>query len=103
MHTEGITKFVCTSLDAEKTDFMTESCNYCYEVMPSRLKYVGTTYQRLMDAVFANQIGKNLEVCVDEMVVKTEEGQSHLDDLAEIFARIRLHNMKLNPEKLVNS
>lgn len=44
-------------LDAPKTEFMTNNSNYYYEVTPFRLKNIWATYQRLMDMVFASQIG----------------------------------------------
>ena len=37
--------------------FITEDVNFCYKVMPFGLKNVGTTYERLMDQVFKQQIG----------------------------------------------
>lgn len=57
---------------AEMMALMTDSCNYHYTVMPFNLKNAGVTYQRLMDWVFTNQIGKNPKVYIDNMVVKTE-------------------------------
>jgi len=80
-----------------KTAFTTDVANYCYKVMPFGLKNVGATYQRLMDKVFKEQIGKNMEVYVDDMVVKSGELQKHLEDLEEVFARIRKYNIRLNP------
>ncbi|XP_057720152.1 uncharacterized protein LOC130934612 [Arachis stenosperma] len=51
--------------------------------------FSGATYQRLMDKVFAEQIGRNIKVYVDDMVAKTKIDNNHLDDLAEIFRQIR--------------
>ncbi|XP_025664456.1 uncharacterized protein [Arachis hypogaea] len=85
--------------DQNKTAFITEYGNYCYKVMSFGLKNAGATYQRLMDKVFAKQIGRNIEVYVDDMVAKTKIGNNHLDDLAEIFGQLRKYNMRLNPEK----
>nr|KYP33643.1 Retrovirus-related Pol polyprotein from transposon opus [Cajanus cajan] len=56
---------------------------------------------RLMDKVFHQQIGRNMEVYVDDMVVKTTSAIDHATDLAEVFAQVRKHNMRLNPEKCV--
>nr|KYP69301.1 Transposon Ty3-G Gag-Pol polyprotein [Cajanus cajan] len=64
--------------DEEHTAFITEQANYCYHVMPFGLKNAGATYQRLMDKVFANQIGRNLEVYVDDMVIKTKSPDNHV-------------------------
>jgi len=87
--------------DVPKTAFTTDTANYCYKVMPFGLKNAGATYQRLMDKVFKDQIGRNMEVYVDDMVVKSGEVEKHLRDLEEVFARIREYNIRLNPEKCV--
>lgn len=55
----------------------------------------------MMDKIFKNQIGRNMKVYVNDMVVKSNEVESHVKDLAEIFLQIRKHNMRLNPEKCV--
>jgi len=65
------------------------------------LKNVVATYQMLMDKVFREQIGKNMEVYVDDMIVKSCEVQRHVKDLEEVFARIRKYNIRLNPKKCV--
>nr|KYP71888.1 Retrovirus-related Pol polyprotein from transposon 17.6 [Cajanus cajan] len=87
--------------DEEYTAFITEQANYYYHVMPFGLKNVGATYQRLMDKVFAEQIVRNLEVYVDDMVIKTKSVNDHVRDLEEIFQQVRRYNMRLNPEKCV--
>ncbi|XP_057719609.1 uncharacterized protein LOC130934033 [Arachis stenosperma] len=85
--------------DQSKTAFITEHGNFCYKVMPFGLKNAGATYQRLMDKVFQHQIGRNMEVYVDDMVAKTPMQGSHCDDLSEIFKQLRAYNMRLNPDK----
>ena len=87
--------------DMDKTTFITETANYCYQVMPFGLKNAGATYQRLMDQVFKGQIGRNMEVYMDDMVVKSDSFDQHLDDLTEIFAQLRRYNMRLNLSKCV--
>ncbi|XP_072066863.1 uncharacterized protein [Arachis hypogaea] len=85
--------------DQNKTAFITEHGNFCYRVMPFGLKNAGETYPRLMDKVFHHQIGRNMEIYVDNMVAKTTQEKSHCDDLKEIFKQIRAYNMRLNLEK----
>nr|KYP63818.1 Transposon Ty3-I Gag-Pol polyprotein [Cajanus cajan] len=87
--------------DEEHTTFITDHANFCYRVMPFGLKNVRATYQRLMDKVFQHQIRRNMEVYVDDMVVKTLSAETHAADLAEVFSQIRKHNMRLNPKKCV--
>nr|KYP66243.1 Transposon Ty3-G Gag-Pol polyprotein [Cajanus cajan] len=72
--------------DEVHTSFITNHANFCYRVMPFGLKNARATYQRLMDKVFHQQIGRNMEVYVDNMVVKTTSVASHAADLAEVFS-----------------
>ena len=53
--------------------FITSQGLYCYKVIPSRLKNVGATYQRLVNRMFSKQIERNIEVYVDNMLVKSKE------------------------------
>ena len=87
--------------DQEKTAFITSQGLYCYKVMPFRLKNVGATYQRLVNKMFNKQIGRNMEVYVDDMLVKSKEELDHLDDLRETFTTLKQYQMKLNPSKCV--
>ncbi|KAK2397192.1 hypothetical protein QL285_058795 [Trifolium repens] len=95
----GYNQIKMNPTDAPHTAFMTNTCNYFYNVMPFGLKNAGATYQRLMDRVFSEQIGKNLEVYIDDMVVKTTEKGEHDQDLSDILASVRKYNMRLNPTK----
>ena len=51
--------------------------------------------------MFMHQIGRNVQVYVDDMLVKSLHENDHLDDLQEIFDTLRSYNMKLNPSKCV--
>ena len=85
--------------DQEKTAFVTSQGLYNYRVMPFGLKNAGATYQRLVNQMFKKQIGRNVEVYVDDMLVKSRKEEDHLDDLRETFNTFRQYNMKLNPSK----
>lgn len=97
----GYNKIWIHPQDEEKTAFKTKSANYCYQVKSFSLKNVGDTYQRLMDKIFKEYIQRNIEVYIDDMVVKSNESKSHAHDLEEIFTQIQKHNMQLNLEKCV--
>ncbi|GJQ98921.1 hypothetical protein Tco_0521906 [Tanacetum coccineum] len=56
--------------DEEKTAFHTSQGVYCYTKMPFGLKNAGATYQRLVDNAFEGQVGRNLEVYVDDLEYK---------------------------------
>ena len=87
--------------DQEKTTFITSQGLYCYKVMLFGLKNAGATYQGLVNKMFSKQIGRNMEVYVDDMLVKSKEELTHLDDLKETFAMLKQYQMKLNPGKCV--
>ena len=87
--------------DQEKTFFITSQGFDCYKVMPFGLKNTGATYQRLVNKMFNKQIDKNMEVYVDDMLVKSKEELTHLDDLKETFTTLKQYQMKLNPAKCI--
>ncbi|GJS27231.1 reverse transcriptase domain-containing protein [Tanacetum coccineum] len=70
-----------------------------YKVMPFGLKNAGSTYQRLVDKAFQRQIGRNLEVYVDDLVIKSHTEEEIIRDITETFKTLRQINMKLNPKK----
>ena len=86
-------------VDQEKTSFITSQGLFCYKIISFRLKNVGATYQRLVNHMFCPLIGWNVEVYVDDMLVKILVEKKHLDDLQETFDTLKLYNMKLNPSK----
>ena len=83
----------------EKTSFVTSQGLFYYKVMPFGLKNEGAMYQRLMNKMFAQQIGRTVQVYVDDMLVKSQREEDHLKDLRETFNTLRSYNMKFNPRK----
>ena len=67
--------------------------------MPFILKNAGATYERLVNTVFADRIGRSMEVYVDDMLMKSPNIEQHIKDLANTFVFLRLYNMRLNLEK----
>ncbi|GJX50691.1 reverse transcriptase domain-containing protein [Tanacetum coccineum] len=85
--------------DEEKTAFYISQGVYCYTKMSFGLKNAGATYQRLMDNALEKHIGRNLEVYVNDLVIKSNTEQEILRDMEETFQVLRKINMKLNPKK----
>jgi hypothetical protein len=83
----------------EKTVFLTDRGLYCYKVMLFGLKNARATYQRLVNKMFKAQIGRNMEVYVDDMLVKSTKSIDHVRDLREAFETLKHYGMKLNPAK----
>ncbi|GKC00201.1 reverse transcriptase domain-containing protein [Tanacetum coccineum] len=85
--------------DEEKTAFHTIQGVYCYIKMPFGLKNAGATYQRIVDKAFDSQVGRNMEVYVDDLVIKSHTKTKMLTNIDETFRTLRKINMKLNPKK----
>ena len=85
--------------DQEKTVFVTPIRNYHYKVMPFGLKNAGSTYQRMMTRMFESLLGKNIEIYIDDMVVKSKMVSKHLGDLQVIFEILRSYKLRLNASK----
>ena len=95
----GYNQIKMEETDLEKTSFVTSQGLLCFKVMSFELKNAGATYQRLMNKMFTHQIGRNIQVYVDDMLVKSLREDDHLDDLRETFDTLRSYNMKLNLNK----
>ena len=63
------------------------------------LKNAGATYQRMMTKMFEPQLGKNIEIYIDDMVVKSKTESKHVNDLRDIFRILRRHKLRLNASK----
>ena len=85
--------------DQKKTAFVTPVKNYHYKVIPFGLKNAGSTYQRMMTRMFESQLGKNIEIYIDDMVVKSKVASEHLGDLGTIFEILRKYKLRLNASK----
>ncbi|XP_075499210.1 uncharacterized protein LOC142537591 [Primulina tabacum] len=87
--------------DQDKVSFITSEGTFCYVVMPFGLKNAGATYQRLMDKVFSKQVGRNVEVYVDDIMVKSKHSALLIPDLVETFSTLKSYGLKLNPQKCI--
>jgi hypothetical protein len=75
--------------DREKTSFITPWGAFCYVVMPFGLINAGATYQRGMTKIFHDMIHKEIEVYVDDMIVKSGTEEEHVEYLLKMFQRLR--------------
>ena len=95
----GYNQIKMSEEDQEKTAFINSQGLYCYKVMPFALNNAGATYQRLVNKMFSRQIGRNMEVYIDDMLVKSKKEGTHLDGLKETFVTLRQYQMRLNTSK----
>ena len=66
--------------------------------MPFGLKNDGVCYQREMNSMFHDFIGKFMQVYIDDIVVKSSAETDHLDHLQQSFERMRKYELKINPK-----
>ena len=97
----GYNQIKLDEADQEKTSFVMSQGIFCYKVMSFGLKNARATYQRLVNRMFVQQIRRNVEIYVDDMLVKSKKEDRHLDDLQETFKTLHIYDMKLNPNKYV--
>ena len=76
---QGYYQILLALVDQEKTAFVTPTGNYHYKVMPFGLKNARSTYQRMMTKMFEPQLCKNIEVYIDDMVVKSKVVSEHVE------------------------
>jgi len=85
--------------DRLKTAFSTNYGHFEYKSMPFGLKGAPATFQRLMSTVLSRMQGLKCLVYLDDIIVFGETLQVHNDKLRDVFARLRMHNLKLQPNK----
>jgi hypothetical protein len=87
--------------DQLATSFITPFGMFCYVTMPFGLRNADATYQRCMQHIFRDHIGRTIEAYVDDIVVKTRKADDLVNDLRIAFDCLRANRVKLNPEKCV--
>jgi hypothetical protein len=70
-----------------------------YVVMTFGLKNTGTTYQRSMNYIFHNLIGKLVEIYINDVMVKSASVEGHLGDVRQVLERTKRFGLKMNPKK----
>jgi ribonuclease HI len=83
------------------TSFIIPFGMYCYTTMPFGLRNAGATYQRCMNHVFGEHIGRTVEAYVDDIIVKTRKASDLIFDLEVTFRCLKAKSVKLNPKKCV--
>ena len=73
--------------------FVTPIGNYHYKVMSFGLKNARAIYQRMMIRIFEPQLSKNIEIYIDDMVVKIKLESEHVNNLGNIFEILRRHKL----------
>ena len=97
----GYNQIMMAVIDKLKMSFTTEWDIYYYTVMPFRLKNASATYQRMTTTLLHDMIHKEIEVYVDDMMVKSATSEGHFATLENFLERAEKYNLRLNPKKYV--
>jgi hypothetical protein len=97
----GYNQFFMAPEDIHKTAFRVPGAVGLFEyvVMTFGLKNTGATYQRAMNYMFHDLIGKLVEIYIDDVVVKSASAEGHLGDLQGVLERTRKFGLRMNPKK----
>ncbi len=95
----GYNQILMATKDMTKTTFVIEWGIYCYTVIPFGLKNTGAIYQRMATALLHDMMHKEVEVYVDDMIVKFTTRGEHITNLRKFFERIKKYKLRLNPNK----
>ncbi|XP_021807706.1 uncharacterized protein LOC110751539 [Prunus avium] len=97
----GYNQIFVAEEDVHKMAFRCQGAIGTYEwvVMPFGLKNAGATYQRAMNLIFHDLIGRTVEVYIDDVVVKSPSKADHVGHLRQAFNRMQAHGLKMNPKK----
>jgi hypothetical protein len=87
--------------DEEKTSFITPFDTYCYMRMPKGLRNAGPTFCKMTKVALKDQVGRNVLLYVDDIVVARKKRASYISNLAETFTNMGEAKLKLNPEKCI--
>lgn len=87
--------------DAKNTAFRTPIRNFYYTMMPFGLKNKGATYQCTITMIFHDMMHREMEDCVDNVVVKSRRQEYHIRTLRKVFKRCRLYKLRMNLLKWV--
>jgi hypothetical protein len=87
--------------DEENTVFITPYGVFCYQVMPFGIKNAGATYQRMMQNCLGQQIGRNIQVYIDDVVITTRDKPMLIDDLRETFNNLDKIQTETQPHQIL--
>lgn len=93
---KGYHQILMSKEDEEKTAYYTDHGAFCYAKNLFILMNIGVTYQCLVESIFAKQIGRNIEVYIDDMVIKSSDERRLMEDVKETFITLEKVKMKLN-------
>ncbi|RVW81601.1 Retrovirus-related Pol polyprotein from transposon gypsy [Vitis vinifera] len=96
----GYSQILMAPEDMEKTSFITEWDTYCCRVMPFGLKNAGATYQRAATTLFHDMMHRDVEVYVDDMIVKSQDRLDHVAALERFFKRIRQFKIEIESQEV---
>jgi hypothetical protein len=85
--------------DRKKTAFIIEGGLYEFNVMPFGLRNAPGTFQRLMNHILRDFLGKFVAVYLDDIIIYSNTFEQHLDHIQQVFEALRKANLKIKLKK----
>src|SRR5438876_10171726 len=101
MLTRDTTRSAWLNPTASRRSFIAPFGSYCCITMPFGLKNASATYQRAMQRCLHDQLGRNVETYVNDVIIKSWLKEDLISNLSETFTNLRCFRWKLNPEKCI--
>src|SRR3954470_20373978 len=95
----GFNQIGLTEDAKQKCAFSTSRGHYHFNRMPFGLCNAPATFQRVMNEIFHDLIGKTMHVYIDDVTIYTKTFAEHMVVLNEVLRRIKMHGMFLKPKK----
>ena len=89
-----------TEAAQEKLAFSCPYGQYTWSVMPFGIKTAPACFQRLMDKILRDEIGQELQVYLDDILVATDTWTQHWDKLEKLLEKLEHSNLKLQEDKM---
>ncbi|KAL0442255.1 UNVERIFIED_CONTAM: hypothetical protein Sradi_0164400 [Sesamum radiatum] len=97
---QGYHQIMLSPEDHKRVSFITSDEMFCYVAMPFGLKNAGATYQRLVDKIFQPQLGRNMEIYVDDILVKSKEATQPYGGFRSNLRDTKKIQIKTQPQKM---
>jgi hypothetical protein len=95
----GYWQILIALMDIQKTGFITQRGFYEFVRMPFGLTNAPATFQRLMDKILETEIGKFVQVYLDDIIIYSNTWEEHLEHIKQVFQRLEDAGLKMGKEK----
>src|SRR5215813_2661359 len=83
----------------EKTSFITTKGHYQFKYLPMGMKNSSAAFQRAMSELFEEELGVNLALFLDDIIICSPDWNSHLKNVENVLKKLKQKGFTINPQK----